>query len=183
MKYFYAPSFFGSGLTLLGKEQGGQIVSALPYLLVGVYSPHYDNGQFVVFTPQSFEGLSGWIEKTRDEVFSDFPFLFLKTVTSSGEGFSVTQLNGQNTPYYSSPSESETSVYEVQSSVPFSFHLPELSNGLMVVVKAGPLCGPSNPVNIIAGNQQEIDGGQDYTMTFPRSSITCASTASGWIII
>lgn len=183
MKYFYAPSFSGSGLTLLGKEQGGQIVSALPYLLDGVYSPHYDNQQFVVFAPQAFNGLDGWIEKTRDEVFSDFPFLFLQAAASSGDGFSVTQLSGQSTPYYSSPSESETSIYEVKSSVPFSFYLPEPSDGLMVVVKTGPLCGPSNPVNIIAGGQQQIDGGQDYKMTFPRSSITCASTGSGWIII
>ena len=180
MKYYYAPTVSGGSLVLLGKESGGQIVSALPHDLDGVYSPLCDNQTMVVYAADSFVPLSGWTEKTRDEVFEDYPQLVQMALAG---GVGTIQIGDGQSPYYAEAQGSNTSIYEVSSAAPFNFVLPATGDGMIVIVKVGNQCSTQNPVTISPYGQEQIDGLPSYLMTFPLSAITCASTGSGWIIV
>jgi hypothetical protein len=80
MKYFYAPIFNDpDGRVVPGKDDGtGVIVSASGDLTAGVSSPECDRGaeqRFVVVTPDSFDILLGWMERTKEEINLDYPGL------------------------------------------------------------------------------------------------------------
>ena len=80
MKYFYAPIFNNpDGRIDPGMDDGsGVIVSAVSELPAGVTSPMCDRGQeqrFVLVTPDSFDILLGWMERTKDEINLDYPGL------------------------------------------------------------------------------------------------------------
>ena len=70
MKYFYTPIFNApDGRIVPGKDDGaGIVVSASADLVAGVTSPTCDRGaeqRFVVVTPDSFDILLGWMERTK----------------------------------------------------------------------------------------------------------------------
>ena len=80
MKYFYAPIFDEpDGRIVPGKDDGaGVIISASADLVAGVASPKCDRGveqRFVVKTPESFDILLGWMERTKEEINNDYPGL------------------------------------------------------------------------------------------------------------
>ena len=78
-KYFYAPIFNDpDGRIDPGMEDGGVIVSAASELPAGVTLPMCDRGpeqRFVVVTPDSFDILLGWMERTKAEINLDYPGL------------------------------------------------------------------------------------------------------------
>jgi len=76
-KYFYAPIFNNpDGRIDPGMEDGtGTLVSAASELPAGVTSPMCDRGpeqRFVMVTPDSFDILLGWMERTKEEVNADY---------------------------------------------------------------------------------------------------------------
>ena len=79
MKYFYAPIFLEDETYNPGMEDGaGTLVSAASELPAGVTSPMCDRGpeqRFVVVTPDSFDALLGWLERTKEEINLDYPGL------------------------------------------------------------------------------------------------------------
>ena len=80
MKYFYAPICNNpDGRIDPGMDDGsGVIVSAVSELPAGVTSPMCDRGpeqRFVLVTPDSFDILLGWMERTKDEINLDYPGL------------------------------------------------------------------------------------------------------------
>jgi hypothetical protein len=80
MKYFYAPIFNDpDGQIVPGKDDGtGGIISASGDLVGGVSAPTCDRGveqRFVVVTPDDFQTLLGWMERTKEEINTDYPGL------------------------------------------------------------------------------------------------------------
>lgn len=79
MKYFYAPVFLEDETYNPGMDDGtGGIVSAIAELSAGVSAPECDRGveqRFVVVTPDSFDILLGWMERTKEEINLDYPGL------------------------------------------------------------------------------------------------------------
>jgi len=79
MKYFYAPIFLEDETYNPGMDDGaGGIVSAIAELPAGVSAPKCDKGaeqRFVVVTPDSFDILLGWMERTKEEINLDYPGL------------------------------------------------------------------------------------------------------------
>jgi hypothetical protein len=79
MKYFYAPICLEDETYNPGMDDGtGDIVSALAALPAGVSAPECDRGveqRFVVVTPDSFDTLLGWMERTKEEINTDYPGL------------------------------------------------------------------------------------------------------------
>jgi hypothetical protein len=80
MKYFYAPICNDpDGRIDPGMDDGvGVIVSAVSELPAGVTSPMCDRGpeqRFVLVTPDSFDILLGWMERTKEEINLDYPGL------------------------------------------------------------------------------------------------------------
>jgi len=76
-KYFYTPIFYGLDDRIVpGKDDGaGVIVSAGDDLTLGVSAPKCDRGveqRFVVETPESFDILLGWMERTKEEINNDY---------------------------------------------------------------------------------------------------------------
>ncbi len=80
MKYFYTPIFNNpDGRIDPGMDDGtGTLVSAVSELTAGITSPMCDKGpeqRFVLVTPDSFDILLGWMERTKDEINLDYPGL------------------------------------------------------------------------------------------------------------
>lgn len=79
MKYFYAPIFLEDETYNPGMDNGaGDIVSAVAELPAGISAPECDRGpeqRFVMVTPDSFDTLLGWMERTKEEINLDYPGL------------------------------------------------------------------------------------------------------------
>jgi len=78
MKYVYAPSIVDSdGLNIPAKDAGGELVSAMEDLVGGINTLKFDSNEprYVLSCPNEQSIEPGWIERTAEEVNTDYPGL------------------------------------------------------------------------------------------------------------
>lgn len=78
MAYYYTPiKIDPSGMVLVAKNDGGDLVSAMEDLVGGIHNLKLDRdaGRYVLSCPAEQTALDGWEQKTAEEINADYPGL------------------------------------------------------------------------------------------------------------
>ncbi len=92
----------------------------------------------------------------------------------------VTNVTDGDSPYQATGSEDVVAVSHNQS---FTFALPQAMSGRMITIKAGAQTNQQNTITVVPQQQQTIDGGANFVLTFSYSAITLISDGNNWLIL